>query len=127
MTKSFALFKSDIDTFYFTYTKRLHIRNESQKDDLITVHAVCLSFVNSLYGSTPNNITLTASTENFDGAIKIFVVKSGFYRWDFLFPQKSLYHGLFPYAEEQLNRFFPNAKEDGLDHPHDLFIKFNIP
>jgi hypothetical protein len=76
-----------------------------------------------LPGSTPNKISLTASTEFFAGATKLFVIKSGFYRWDIFSPEQELHYGLWSYAEEQLNRFFPDANTDGLDKPHPLYIK----
>lgn len=124
MTRSFALSKSDDDIRYYTFVKRLK-KGDKLKVEEAKIHATCLNFVKALHGSTPNKLTLTASTEYFDGATKIFVIKSGFYRWDCFLPEIELHYGLWSYAEEQLNRFFPSANSDGLDKPHDLYIKFS--
>jgi hypothetical protein len=109
MTKSFHLHKNADDWWYKVEIKVL---------------AICSGFVKKCYGSTPDKITVTLYTEEIENATKIFVQKHGFYRWEWFSPDWKKSGGMYGYAEDQLNKLFPDAKEDGFDKPKELWIKF---
>lgn len=111
MTKSFNLHKDDGDWLYKAEVKIL---------------SICTDFVKQCYGSAPNKITITASTEEITDAIKILVQKHGFYRWSWTNKYwQGSGGGMYGYVEDQLNKLFPDAREDGKDEPKEVWIKFS--
>jgi len=67
-------------------------------------------------------LSLTASTEEIPGSLKIYVTKNGFYRWYYFCPGFPIFGGVTHFTEDILNKLFPNAKEDGKDTPHEIFL-----
>lgn len=129
MTKTFTLLLSPNCQCYY---------DKQFKDAKFKPPAMCRAFVEwaTHTGTLAREINVTASTDEIPGATKIFVTKQGYYRWnwsDSLYPNRRnpLSHhmdgGISTYSEDTLNRFFPDAREDGLDQPRPLWLSFTLP
>ena len=92
-----------------------------------TRSALCVPFVQRCFGQTPEKVSVTVSTDEIPNAYKVSVTKCGYYRWHW--DNSNGNWGMFgmePFAEDTLNRFFPDAREDGLDKPHELWLQFMV-
>ena len=73
----------------------------------------------------PDIITLIASTDPLENSTSVKFIKNGFYRWHCETPNATYSCPI--YVEDELNSIFPEAREDGLDEGHTLFIKIQCP
>lgn len=129
MTKSFQLTLNDKSTYYTAISLKKVKQGSETFHTKINTKALCVPFIKFLLNSQspPTKIKLTLSTEEIPNSLKVFVTKSGFYRWYYSCPNFPTHGCVTNFAEEILNKLFPTALENGLDQPHPLFIKVVPP
>jgi hypothetical protein len=89
-----------------------------------TKYIMCIDFVERCMGASPDFVTLTISTDPVEKYQKVLIIKTGYYRWNWYITEWNTGSGIYPCAEDILNKIFPNARIDGLDTYKELYISF---
>jgi hypothetical protein len=87
---------------------------------------LCPQFVEGILGAKPPAIEVVISDEPMNKALRIAVLKGGYYRWWWRFYDcDQSFFGMTTFAENALTSFFKDARDDGLEPEHIvwLFIK----
>ncbi len=129
MTKSFQLTLNTQSTYYTAVALKKVKQGSETFHTKINAKALCVPFIKFLLNSQspPTKVKLTISTDEIPGSLKVYVTKSGFYRWYYLYPNFPIHGGLPPFSEEILNKLFPNEPTNGLNQTHPLWIKPQLP